>query len=142
MVDYPDQPDYQQAVTPGLTRWAPGTQFGTLAWDGDVVAGDTHDILFTVPNNGYQYVIDTTFIYTMCVGMVPCSMWYCPDTADPVWVVLAAIEDETAVKFNPFVFQSMVLAYPQGLKWMVSNQNAVTRHVYVYATMYRYLASM
>ena len=141
MTDYPDQPDYQQAVTPGVTRWAPGTQFGNLAWDGDVTANNLQVINYAIPNNGYEYVVDTTFIYTAIVGLVPCSMFSCADYGTPVWIVLAAMEDEGQAKFNPFTFESMALRYPQALRWMISNQNNVTRHVYLYATMYRYLSS-
>ena len=141
MADYPDQPDYQQAVVPSVVRWAPGTEFGNLSWTGKVAAGATQNVDYAIPNNGFEYVIDTTFVYTACVGLVPASMSYCNNYASPSWIVIAIKEEESTIQFNPFSFQSMSLRYPQAIRYSIINQNNVTRAMQLYATMYRYLSS-
>lgn len=141
MADYPDQPDYQQAVTPGVTRWSPGTEFGNLSWDALVAANTTQNIDYQIPNNGYEYVVDTTFLYTSCLGLVCICMQYCNNYASPTWVIIGSKNGEGWLQINPFTFQSMSLRYPQALRYTTLNPNNVSRWMALYATMYRYLSS-
>jgi len=141
MADYPDEPDYHQASTPGVTRWAPGTEYGSVYWHADVNANTNQEVTYDFPNNGYLYVLDKVFIVSAHVGIVASGFGFCNDVAAPVWILIAATEHETILEYQPFSFVSMALGYPQGLKWWIYNSNNVSRHFDMIATLYRYLSS-
>ena len=141
MADYPDQPDYQQATVPSVTRWAPGTEFGNIAWSGSVAANTEQTIYYAIPNNGYYYVIDKVFLVSSAIGLFAGNIKFCDDYGSPTWVELAFKAGEWTFEFNPFTFVSMALTYPQGLSWHLWNFDNLARTMYLYVTMYRYLAS-
>lgn len=134
-----DDPDFHPRVSPGVTRWAPGTDYGVISWSGNVAALGNQYITYAFPSNGYYYVLDKVFIYTEIVGLVPMSLEYCNDAGAPAWVVLATKKGNPTDEFIPFTFVSMNLCYPNALRWNIVNMNNVIRAAYMFATLYRYL---
>ena len=141
MSSFSDQPDYHSRSTPGVTRWAPGTEFGNISWTGDVAANTIKEVVFPMPNTNYYYVIDKTFIHSNIVGNIPVAVFICADNGTPVWSVIAVTEQEQRAELAAFTFVSMSLCYPQAIKVAVKNTNNVTRSVSIYTSMYRYLSS-
>lgn len=141
MADYPDQPDYQQAVTPGVTRWAPGTSFGSVVSTGAFAGNSEHDVNYAIPNDGYRYVVDKSFTTFDGVGVFTVIMEVCLNYAAPTWVQLAVGVNQQVVELSPFEFVSMSIRYPQGLRWRIFNTNNIVRNYWLYANIYRYMAT-
>ena len=133
-----DDPDFHPRVTPGITRWAPGTEFGTIAWDNHVPAVTIQTIIYAFPNNGYLYVIDKIFAWRDTNGVTPISMEVCDDIGTPVWNMVALLEMDQSIELTPFSMVSMVLAYPMAVRWEVNNSCNVAKWLALHATMYRY----
>jgi hypothetical protein len=134
-----DQPDYQQGVTPGVIRWASGTEFGVVSWSGDIAAVSSHLVNFAIPNDGCRYVMDKCTIYSTCVGLTQVNVVSCIDYSNPTWVVIGRFVGEVCFEIMPFSFVSQSSKYPNGLRWDLYNN--VTRSFWLVANFYKYLTS-
>jgi hypothetical protein len=140
MPTYTDQPDFQQSVTPGVVRWAPGTEFGAVTWAGSVAAVTEHQVNYAIPDDGYRYVIDKTFLMSNYVGVLEMDMSVCLDYDNPTWINLGRVVGEGCLELSPFAFISMSIRHPQGLRWHIFNNNNVARTFSLTAGLYKYLA--
>jgi hypothetical protein len=141
MATYIDKPDFEQSVTPGVVRWAPGTEFGAVSWNGSVAAMTEHQVNYAIPDDGYRYVVDKTFLMSNYVGVLQMSIQICLDYDDPTWTFLGHATDEGCLQISPFSFVSMSIKHPQGLSWKIYNYNNVARYFYLDCGMYRYLST-
>lgn len=135
-------PDYSKVVNPGVTRWAPGTEFGNITSAGAVSANSFATIYYEIPDNGYFYILDKSFIWTDIVGLVTASISFAMNYPAPTWIVIADKVQEGSMEILPYTFVSIALTHPAGLRWMVYNPNDVARNVSLYATMYRYKSTV
>lgn len=138
MPTYIDKPDFEQSVTPGVVRWAPGTEFGAVSWNGAVTALTEHVVYYEIPDDGYRYVMDKSFIKSDYVGMLQMDLSVCPVYTTPAWSKLCRVVGDGTFEFSPFAFVSMSLIHPQGIKWQIFNYNNVGRTFYLTAGFYRY----
>ena len=134
-----DYPDYHPGSTPGVVRWAPGTEFGAIAYDNTIAAGVTQVISYSFPDDGYFYVIDKVFCWRDNNGVTPFPMSVCPNIALPVWTIIGLLEMDQSIDMTPFTMVSMVMAYPMAIKWDITNPCNSAKWYALHATMYRYL---
>jgi len=139
MVDILDYPDYQVSVIPGVVRWAPGTEFGSIEYGGNVLAGAVNDVIYAFPDDGYVYILDKWFLWTTLRGNFPISIAVCFDMAVPVWHLISLDEVTQAGFMKPFDFVAMALSHPMALKFYFTNYSNRTVWEAFMCTLYRYL---
>jgi len=131
-------PDYQTPVIPSNVRWAPGTAFGSIFWQGTITANTSQTINWDAPNDGNTYVLDRFFVLSNIIGDMGWSVSVAPNAAIPVYTILGSGSDHKSVNWDLFKFVSMTVGYPNRIQINIYNNNIFNRYCQVATTLYRY----
>lgn len=133
-----DTPDFYDTVTPDITRWAPGTDFGSTDWDGVIPALTSQVISWVPDDDGFMYVFDSAFFDSYIIGDTYWAVSMYPNgyPGTMVWLACGHCYGSTVIK--PFSFVSCALAYPSQIDVTIYNSNIYARYLRLVITCYRY----
>lgn len=134
----PDRPDYMQDVERTPIQALPYQAFNVLNIYQNALANATSQYTWAIPNDGYNYAIDSIFAFWLMNNPAMLYVEWSPTTVSPTWQFVGINMGEYSMEVVPSKLGSLSLKYPAQLRVSLVNSHNTALYWFGVVTYYTY----